>query len=90
MSICRNNDKAILLDVDGVLSEWVIACCELMEKDYTELLGNWPAGTFYIENVLDMDTKEYGPSMAKTPTKWCWTRSLTTSDAYAAEPSCPA
>lgn len=59
MSICRNNDKAILLDVDGVLSEWIAACCKLMDKDYAEVLRDWPAGTFYMENVLDMDTKEY-------------------------------
>lgn len=57
MNAFQNNDKAILLDVDGVLSEWTISCCALFSKDTEEVMAQWSPGQYHIENALGVDSE---------------------------------
>lgn len=42
----------ILLDMDGVVVDWVTPVARLFGREKDELIPNWPRGKFDIENVL--------------------------------------
>lgn len=50
-------NQAILLDVDGVLTDWIGSCCELFGADPQEIMARWMPGHFYIEEALHIDSK---------------------------------
>jgi len=45
----------ILLDMDGVLCNWVKPVCELLDVPYQETLDNWKVGTHNLAGNLEMD-----------------------------------
>ncbi len=70
----------ILLDLDGVLADWVGSVAPLFDFDREQLVGAWPPGTYDIAEVLDVSANELWRRVDKVgaafwsglePLPWC-------------------
>lgn len=48
----------ILLDMDGVLSDWTGAACRLFDRDPADVYANWPEGCWDITKALGVSGAE--------------------------------
>lgn len=48
----------ILLDMDGVMSNFVGACCRLFNKDEKEILANWKPNEYSVDVVFGITEQE--------------------------------
>lgn len=77
------NNTNILLDIDGVLAEWIVNCCHLFNADPNEIMSKWKPGKRDLEHALGITSKElwekvdkagedYWANLPETP----WARKL--------------
>jgi len=49
----------ILLDVDGVLADFVGGVCRAFDRDPKQVIDAWPAGTYDVVNALGITKREF-------------------------------
>jgi len=61
----------ILLDMDGVLCNFVRECCKILNIDEQKVLQNWPVNQYDVEPVFGVTTEElWGAINAKGKDFW--------------------
>ena len=53
----------ILLDMDGVLCNFVRGCCKVLNKDEQKVFQNWPINQYDVEPVFDVTTEHLWTSI---------------------------
>lgn len=48
----------IFIDMDGVLALWLKSVCKTFNKDYNEVVKNWPEGVFETSQVLGISKSQ--------------------------------
>lgn len=49
----------ILLDIDGVLNNFIRGACKIFNRDYDSLISSWPLGIWNMEVALNIPASEF-------------------------------
>ena len=55
----KNNSFTILLDLDGVLCQFVKGVCDLYSLDYDQIMRDWKPGVWDIFSQIDVDKNKF-------------------------------